>query len=62
MIAPTPTSLVTPGGISLSYSEKAETLADSMEAQSQTDTVHSVPAVIEMVDVAKESYFQTPAS
>jgi hypothetical protein len=54
--------LVTPGGIALSVSEKAEALADSLEAQFQPATVPSVPAVIEMVDLAVESYFQTPAS
>jgi hypothetical protein len=47
--------LVTPGGIALSDSEKAEALADSMEAQFQPVAVHSVPAVIEMVNVALES-------
>jgi len=33
-----------------------------LEAQFQPVTVSSVPAVIEMVDVALESYLQTPAS
>jgi hypothetical protein len=54
--------LVTPGGSALSDSEKAEALADSLKAQFQSVSVHSVPAVIEVVDVALESYFQTPAS
>ena len=54
--------LVTPAGIALSDSKKAETFDDSLEAQFQPVTVHSVPAVVEMVDVALESYFQTPAS
>src|SRR5215510_6141397 len=63
MRVPTPSPpLVTPGGIALSDSEKAEALADSLEAQFQPVTVHLVPAVVEMVDVALESYFQTPAS
>ena len=63
MRVPTPSPpLVTPGGIALSDSEKAEALADSLEAQFQPVTVPSVPAVIEMVDVALESYLQTPAS
>jgi hypothetical protein len=56
------TPLFTPGGIALSDSEKAEALSESLEAQLQPDTVLSVPAVFEMVDVALESYFQTPAS
>ena len=46
-----------PGGIDLSYSEKAETLSDSLEAQFQPTAVPSVLAVIEMVDVALRSYF-----
>ena len=49
--------LVTPGGIALSDSEKAEALADNMEAQ-----IRPVPAVIETVDVALRSYFLSPAS
>jgi len=48
------------GGLALSDSEKAEALADSLEAQFQPVTVPSVPAVNEMVDVALESYLQTP--
>ena len=47
--------LVTPGGLALSDSEKAEALADSLEAQFQPVTVPSVSAVIETVDVALES-------
>jgi len=54
--------LATPGGIAISDSEKAEALADSLEAQFQPVTGSSVPAVIAMVDVALESYHQTPAS
>jgi hypothetical protein len=53
---------VTPGGISLSDSEKAESLADNLETQFQPVTDPSVPAVIEMVDVGLRSYFMTPAS
>ena len=53
--------LVTPGGIALSDSEKAEALADTLETQFQPVADPSVPAV-EMVDVALRSYFQTPAS
>ena len=41
---------------------KAESIADSLESQFQPVPVPSVPAVIEMVDVAVESYLQTPAS
>jgi hypothetical protein len=54
--------LVTPGGIALSDSEKAEALADSLETQFQPVTNPSVQAVIEMVDVALRSYFLTPSS
>jgi hypothetical protein len=51
-----------PWGIGLSASEKAEALADSLEAQFQPVTVPSVPAGIEMVGVVLERYFQTPVS
>jgi hypothetical protein len=51
-----------PWEIAPSDSEKAEALADSLETQFQTVTDPSVPAVIEMVDVALRSYFMTPAS
>jgi hypothetical protein len=51
-----------PGGIALSESEKAEALTDSLEAQFQPVTIPLVPVVSEMVDMALESYFQTPAS
>jgi len=54
--------LVTRSGIALSNSEKAEALADSSGAQFQPVTVPSASAVIEIVDVALESYLQTPAS
>ena len=59
---PTPPPHLVTSGESLSQTEKAETVADSLEAQFQPVTVPSVPAVIEMVDVALESYLQTPAS
>ena len=58
---PSPPPLVTPGGIALSDSETAEAL-DNLEAQFQPVTDPSVPAVIEMADVALRSYFMTPAS
>ena len=54
--------LVTPGGIALSDSEKAEALADSLETQFQPVTDPSVPAVIEMVDAELGSYFMAPVS
>jgi len=44
--------LVTQGGITLSYSEKGESLAESLEAQCQLKTVPSFLAFIEMCDVA----------
>ena len=53
--------LVTPGGISLSDSEKAP-LADNLAAQFQPVIDPSVPAVIETVDVALRSYLLSPAS
>jgi len=63
MTVPTPSPLlVTTGRLALSDSEKAEALADSLEAQFQPFIVPSVPAVIETVDVALESYLQTLAS
>jgi hypothetical protein len=54
--------VVTPEGIVLSDSEKAEALADSLETQFQPVTDPSAPAVIEMVDVALRSYLLTTAS
>jgi len=63
MTVPTPSPpLVTPGGIALSDSEKAEALADNLEAQFQPVTDPSVPAVIEIVDMVLRSYFLSPAS
>jgi len=54
--------LVTPGGIALSVSEKAEALADNLEAQFQPVADSSASAVIEKVDVALRSYLMTPAN
>jgi hypothetical protein len=54
--------LVTPGGIPLPDSEKAEALADNLETQFQPVTDPSVPALIEMVNVCLRSYFMAPAS
>jgi len=54
--------LVTQGGVALSDSEKAEALADNLEAQFQPVTDPSVPAVIEMVDVALMSHLMSPAN
>ena len=60
---PTPSPpLVTPGGLALSDSEKAEALADNLETQFLPVTHPSDPAVIEMVDVVLRSYFLSPAS
>jgi hypothetical protein len=54
--------LVTPGGVALSDSEKAEALADSLETQFRTVIDPSDPAVIEMVDEALRAYSFAPAS
>ena len=59
---PTHLHLVTPGGITLSDSEKAEALADNLETRFQPVAYRSVPAVIETVDVALRSYLLSPAS
>jgi hypothetical protein len=61
VITPTP-PLVTPGKIALSDSEKAEALADSLEAQFQPVADPSDPAVIETFDVALRVYSYEPAS
>jgi hypothetical protein len=59
MRIPTPSPpLVTPGGLALSDSEKAEALADSLEVQFQPLNDSSVPAVFE----AMRSYSVAPAS
>jgi hypothetical protein len=62
MRIPTPSPPGHSGGIALSVSEMAEAQADNLEVQFQPVTVHSVPAVIEIVDVALESNFQTLTS
>jgi hypothetical protein len=62
MRVPTPSPPGHPGGIAVSDSENAEALADTVETQFQPVADHSVPAVIETVDVALKSYFQAPAS
>jgi hypothetical protein len=54
--------LVTPGVLALSDSEKAEALAESLEAQFQPVSDPSVPAVIEMVNEAMRAYSFAPAS
>jgi hypothetical protein len=51
-----------PGGLALSDSEKAEALADSLEAQFQPVNDLSDPAVIEMVNEAMRAYEYTPAN
>jgi hypothetical protein len=60
---PTPSPpLVTPGGIAVSYPEKAEALADSRESQFPPVNDPSDPAVIEKVDDALQAYSYAPAS
>jgi hypothetical protein len=54
--------MVTPEGIAVSDSEKAEALANNLETQFQLVTDISATAVIEMVDLALWSYFLTSAS
>jgi hypothetical protein len=54
--------LVTPGGIALSDSEKAEALAVNLETQLQPVTDPSIPVVIETVNLGLRSYFMAPAS
>jgi hypothetical protein len=54
--------LVTPGGLALSDSEKAEALTDSLEAQFQPVNDPSVPAIIGEVNEAMRAYSLTPAS
>jgi hypothetical protein len=53
---------VTPGGIALSDSEKAEALAGNLETQFQPVTDPSGPAVIETVDVGLRSYLMASVS
>jgi hypothetical protein len=52
--------LHSPGGKAHSDSEKAEIRNHSLDTQIQLVTDLSVPAVIEMVDVALRSYILTP--
>jgi hypothetical protein len=51
--------LVTPGRLAVSDSEKAEALADSLEAQFQPVNDPSVPAVIEVVNEAMRAHSAT---
>jgi hypothetical protein len=63
MRIPTPSPLlITPGGLALSDSEKAEALAESLEAQFQPVNDPSVPAVIEVVNEAMRAHSFAPAS
>jgi len=55
-------TLVTPGGIAVSKSEKAETIADTLDTTVSDGGRSFGPTVIEFFDVARRSYFQTPAS
>jgi hypothetical protein len=52
---------VHPGGIALPETWKAEALPDTFKAQLGLVTFPSVPAAIEMVYVALESYLRNPA-
>jgi hypothetical protein len=54
--------LVTPGGLALSDSEKAEALADSLEAQFQPVNDPSFSAVIDAGNEAMRAYSFAPAS
>jgi hypothetical protein len=51
-----------PRGLALSDSERAEALADSLEAQFQPVDDPPDPAFTEMVDVAMRAYEYAPAS
>jgi len=51
-----------PGGSRSHRLQESQALADSPETQFQPVTDPSVPAVMEMVDLALRSYFLTPAS
>jgi len=55
-------SMVPPGVLALSDSEKAEALADNLEAQFQPVTDPAVAEAIEMVDVTLRSSVMAPAS
>jgi hypothetical protein len=63
MRVPTPSPpLQGPGGVALSDSEKAEALADSLEAQFQPVDDPSDAAFTEIFDVAMRAYEHAPAS
>jgi hypothetical protein len=63
MRVPTPSPpLQVAGGLALSDSEKAEALADSLEAQLQPVNDPSDLAIIEMVNEAMRAYEYAPAS
>jgi hypothetical protein len=63
MRVPTPSPpLQGPGGVALSDSEKAEALADSLEAQFQPVDDPSDPAFTELVDVEMRAHEYAPAS
>jgi len=62
MRVPTSSPPWSPRVTALSDSKKAEALAGILETQFQPVADPSVPAVIEMVDVALRSYILTPAS
>jgi hypothetical protein len=57
-----PPPLQVPAGLALSDFEKAEALADSLEAQIQPVNDPSDPAVFEMVNEAMRAYEYTLAS
>jgi hypothetical protein len=54
--------LLVPGGLAFSHSEKAEALADSLEAQFQPVNDPSLTAVIEVVNEAMRAYEYAPAN
>jgi hypothetical protein len=63
MRIPTPLPpLVTPGGLALSDSEKAEALAHSFETQFQPVTNPSAPSVIKVFNEAMRAQSFAPAS
>jgi len=62
MRVPTPSPPWSPRGNRSIRLGESEGIADILETQFQPVADPSVPAVIEMFDVALRSYFQTPAS